>query len=204
MRRRYDAGEYRALVDRLRSARPDIALTTDLIVGFPGETDAEFRATLELVKEVGFVDAFSFKYSPRPGTAAAELTDGVPADVAQERLEALQQQLHAQTGAAHRARVGDVTQVLVTGVSRRGDDQLTGRDPYHRVVNFAAPPGAAVPTPGDLVPVRIVAATPHSLIGERIPEETGFPTRRSLKGGSLIADEEGRGRMLDGASPTGN
>jgi tRNA-2-methylthio-N6-dimethylallyladenosine synthase len=201
MRRRYGADEYRGLVDRLRAARPDIALTTDLIVGFPGETDDDFHATLALVRDVGFVDAFSFKYSPRPGTAAAVMRDAVPGDVAQARLEVLQEQLRVQTSAAHRARVGQTTEVLVTGASRLGEGQLTGRDPYHRVVNFAAATGA-LPHPGELVPVRIVAATPHSLIGEQ--EESAPPLRRSLKGRSGRADEGEHGALLEGLSPTGN
>jgi len=203
MRRRYSADDYRVLVERLRAARPDIALTTDLIVGFHGETDEEFQHTLALVREVAFVDAFSFKYSPRPGTSAATMTEEVPPDVAQERLEILQRQLHAQNGAAHRARVGETTDVLVTGSSRRGEGQLTGRDPYHRVVNFAAEPDFA-PKPGEIVPVQIVAATPHSLIGESMSVESEPTARRPLKGRSLRADEEGRGTMLDGISPTGN
>jgi tRNA-2-methylthio-N6-dimethylallyladenosine synthase len=168
MRRRHDADAYRRVVERLRRARPDVALTTDLIVGFPGESEAEFRATLDLVAEVGFVDAYSFKYSPRPGTRAADAAGQVPPDEAQARLEALQAQLRAQTLAAHRARVGGVSEILVEGASRRGG-QLMGRDPYHRVVNVAAAPGA--PAPGTLAPVRIIEATPHSLIGELMVKE---------------------------------
>jgi tRNA-2-methylthio-N6-dimethylallyladenosine synthase len=97
MRRPYTALAYRALVDRLRAARPDVALTTDLIVGFPGESDADFRATLALVRDVAFVDAYTFKYSPRPGTRAAELPDPVAPEVAQERLEELQELQHVLT-----------------------------------------------------------------------------------------------------------
>jgi tRNA-2-methylthio-N6-dimethylallyladenosine synthase len=162
MRRRYGAGDYRRIVAGLRAARPDLAITTDLIVGFPGESEADFQATLDLVQEVGFVDSYSFKYSPRPGTAAAALPDPVPAPVAQERLERLQALQRRLTLSAHRERVGGSTQVLVEGPSRRGA-QLAGRDPYHRVVNLATTRGVAA---GDLLPVRIVAATPHSLIGE--------------------------------------
>jgi tRNA-2-methylthio-N6-dimethylallyladenosine synthase len=167
MRRRYRADDYRRLVERLRAARPDLALTTDLIVGFPGESDLDFEATLALVREVRFVDAFTFKYSPRPGTAAARDPDPVPPDVAQARLEALQQLQRELTLAAHRERVGGVAEVLVEGPSRRGGRQGTGRDPYHRVVNFAVS-GDGSPAPGELVPMRLVEATPHSLIGERL------------------------------------
>jgi len=208
MRRRYTAGDYRALVARLRDARPDLALTTDLIVGFPGETEADFEATLALVREVGFVDAFSFKYSPRPGTAAAAMGDAIPGDVAQARLEALQTQLHAQTVAAHGARIGDLTHVLVTGASRRGEGQLSGRDPYHRVVNFTAA-GPELPREGDLISVRIAAATPHSLLGEAAEPrsdtaESAPSPRRRLKGEPGSADERGRGALIDGSPPAGN
>lgn len=181
MRRRYTGDDVRRLADRLRRARPDIALTTDLIVGFPGETDADFEATLAMVRDAGFVDGFTFKYSPRPGTTAAEMTGVVPDDVAQQRLEAIQDLLRAHTLAYHRSRVGTETEVLIDGRSRRAQ-QLAGRDPWHRVVNLdaAAFPDAA---PGQLVLVHIAEATPHSLLGEpiapaatpRVPE-VGFPS----------------------------
>jgi tRNA-2-methylthio-N6-dimethylallyladenosine synthase len=167
MRRRYAAADFRRIAAALCRARPDIALTTDLIVGFPGETEADFRATLDLVREVAFTDAFSFKYSPRPGTRAAEdVAEAVSAERAQERLEELQALQRELTLAAHRARVGTRTQVLLEGPSRRGATQLMGRDPYHRVVNLDAAeaglePGAGA---GQLVSVEIVEATPHSLI----------------------------------------
>jgi tRNA-2-methylthio-N6-dimethylallyladenosine synthase len=181
MRRRYGADDYRRLVGRLRAARPDLALTTDLIVGFPGETDADFEATLALVREVGFVDSFSFKYSPRPGTAAARAPDPVPPAVAQARLEALQQLQRELTLAAHRARVGEVALVLAEGPSRRGGRQGSGRDPYHRVVNFAVAPDGS-PAPGELVAMRLVEATPHSLIGEPLaPAARAVPLTEGLR-----------------------
>jgi tRNA-2-methylthio-N6-dimethylallyladenosine synthase len=167
MRRRYTADDYRRLAERLRAARPDLVLTTDLIVGFPGESDADFAASLALVREVGFVDAFSFKYSPRPGTGAAELGDAVAPERASERLDELQALLREQTLAYHRSRVGSACEVLVTGESRRGG-QLSGRDPYHRVVNVAVAAEES-PEPGSLLRVRVVEATPHSLIGEPAP-----------------------------------
>jgi tRNA-2-methylthio-N6-dimethylallyladenosine synthase len=197
MRRRHTSDDYRALVDALREARPDIAITTDLIVGFPGETDADFRNTLDLVRDVGFVDGFSFKYSPRPGTAAASMEGAVPGDVAQARLEELQTLQRALTLAAHRARVGEVTEILVEGDSRRGGGQQSGRDPYHRVVNFG-PPAGARPQPGALFRVKIVEATPHSLIGECPPEETAGSIRRSVKDDSELADEGGRSAVFGG------
>ncbi len=191
MRRRHTADDYRRVVERLRRARPDVAITTDLIVGFPGESDADFRATLDLVAEVAFVDGYSFKYSPRPGTRAAADTQRVPPNLAQERLEELQAQLRAQTLTAHRARVGSRSEILVEGASRRGDQSM-GRDPYHRVVNIAAAPGAV--SPGTLAPVRIIEATPHSLIGEL-----------EVKVSVEFADETGGegSRPLCGLAPTG-
>ena len=188
MRRRHTAAQYRETLARLRGVRPDIAITTDLIVGFPGESDADFRDTLSLVRDVGFVDSFAFKYSPRPGTRALDHGDAVPPEVAQERLEELQRLQRSLTLAAHRVRVGDRTEVLVEGVSRRGG-QLSGRDPYHRVVNFA-PVAEAVP--GEVISLRIVEATPHSLIGESLPGESVKPLRRPVKQRGASADEQGR------------
>jgi tRNA-2-methylthio-N6-dimethylallyladenosine synthase len=191
MRRRYTADDYRRLVDQLRHARPDIAITTDLIVGFPGETDRDFRATLELVGDVGFVDSFSFVFSPRPGTAAARAADTVPAPVAHARLQELQELQRALTLAAHRERVGQRTEILVEGPSRRGGGQLSGRDPYHRVVNLAAGPGGAA-VPGALAEVEIVEATPHSLIGELASGRSAREEARRVKAWSSRADEQGR------------
>jgi tRNA-2-methylthio-N6-dimethylallyladenosine synthase len=190
MRRRYAADDFRRVVEALRGARPDVALTTDLIVGFPGESDADFQATLDLVAEVGFVDAYSFKYSPRPGTAGADLPDAVPAAVAQERLAALQALQRSLTLAYHRSRVGSRIRILVEGESRRGG-QLAGRDPWHRVVNVPVPPAGALPAAGRLLAVRVVDATPHSLLGEVEVKEN--PAR---------ADEPGVGGIGRGAAPS--
>jgi tRNA-2-methylthio-N6-dimethylallyladenosine synthase len=179
MRRRYDSAHYLRLVEQLRAARPDVALTTDLIVGFPGESRADFEATLRVVREAGFVDSYAFKYSPRPGTAATELPDRVPAEEAQERLEELQVLQRALTVAYHRRRVGETVEVLVEGPSRKAESsvagagaQLQGRDPYHRVVNFRA--SRALP-PGRLVRLELVEATPHSLIGEFVGVQPSAP-----------------------------
>jgi tRNA-2-methylthio-N6-dimethylallyladenosine synthase len=169
MRRRYTRARYLEIVEALRAARPDIAITSDLIVGHPGETEADFEATLALVREAGLVDSFSFKYSPRPGTAAAEQGGAVDPDVAQDRLERLQALQKAQTLAYHESRVGGKALVLVDGASRRGGGQLSGRDLHHRVVNLDPAPAAAI-APGRLVEARIRAATPHSLLGEPLGE----------------------------------
>jgi tRNA-2-methylthio-N6-dimethylallyladenosine synthase len=184
MRRRYTVREYLEIVVALRRARPGLALTSDFIVGHPSETRADFEATLALLREVGFVDSFSFKYSPRPGTASAALAESVSSEEAQERLAELQALQRELTFAAHRARVGERVEVLVEGASRRGavgpeGIPLQGRDPQHRVVNFRAP-AAAAPAPGTFIELSIVEATPHSLIGaapeERLP--VNRPPRR--------------------------
>jgi len=188
MRRRHSADAYRLLVERLRESRPGLAITTDLIVGFPGETDADFAETLALVREISFTDAFIFKYSPRPGTAAAILTDEVPESVAQARLEELQELQRARTLDAHRARVGEVVEILVEGSSRRGGAQLSGRDPFHRIVNFSAQ-AESPPAPGSLIRVEIVDATPHSLIGVWNGAVGRDRRPTNVKMGAPIADE---------------
>jgi len=187
MRRRYTRDDYRRVVDGLREARPDLALTTDVIVGFPGETDRDFRETFELVREIGFVDAYLFRYSPRPGTAAATLPEALPTPVAQARLEELQELMRELTWAAHRERVGALTTVLVAGPSRRGGTQMSGRDPYHRVVNFESDGNS--PAPGSLVSVRILAATPHSLLGRVEDAGAPPPRERAVKARAPRADE---------------
>ena len=169
MRRRYTRERYFEIVASLRVARPDVAITSDLIVGFPGETEADFEQTLDLVRVAGLVDSFSFKYSPRPGTGAAEMDEEVPPEVAQDRLERLQAQQRDQTLAYHQSRVGQEALILVEGPSRRGGHQVSGRDLQHRVVNLDLradlDPGQQV-QPGTRLPARIVEATPHSLLAE--------------------------------------
>ncbi len=162
MRRRYTRERYLEIARELGAVRSDLVITSDLIVGFPGETEADFEQTLALVHEAGLVDSFSFKYSPRPGTVAADLADPVPAETAQARLERLQSQQREQTLAYHQSRVGQETLVLIDGPSRRGGDQLSGRDAYQRVVNLDLEPAHGL-QPGDRVRVRLVEATPHSL-----------------------------------------
>jgi tRNA-2-methylthio-N6-dimethylallyladenosine synthase len=186
MRRRYTAREYLAIVAALRRVRPDVALTSDFIVGHPGETRADFEATLALIREVGFVDSFSFKYSARPGTTSAGLGETVSPEESQERLSELQALQRDLTFAAHRARVGERVTVFVEGASRRGAAgadglPLQGRDPQHRVVNFRAPADSA-PEPGSFIELAIVEATPHSLIGSLAREALAVnPLRRAAE-----------------------
>jgi tRNA-2-methylthio-N6-dimethylallyladenosine synthase len=194
MRRRYTAERFLGIVATLRAARPDLDLTTDLIVGFPGETEADFEATLAVVEAAGFVDSFSFKYSPRPGTKAAELADPVAEDLAQDRLERLQALQASLRFEAHRARLGRRVQVLVEGPSRHGGSQLRGRDPHHRVINLEAGSGIGA---GDIVPVEIVEATPHSLIG--VPVAGNHPIGVKTESGTadgLRRGEPSRARPL--------
>ncbi len=167
MNRKHDAAAYRAVVDRLRAARPDIALSSDFIVGFPDETDADFAATLRLVTEVGFAQAYSFKYSARPGTPAAGLAGQVPETVKAERLAALQQLLGAQQLAFNRSSVGRVLPVLVDRAGRRSG-QMLGRSPHLQAVHVAGPPRLL----GRIVDVRIDAGHANSLAGTVVTAET--------------------------------
>ncbi len=164
MKRGYTSLEYRSIVRRLRKARPDLSLSSDFIVGFPGETEADFAATLALARELEFDASFSFLYSPRPGTPAAELPDPVPLAQKQERLLRLQAQLEAQAGALSAAMVGSEQRVLVEGPSKKNAAELAGRTGNNRVVNFPAPPDLV----GRFADVRITAALSHTLRGELV------------------------------------
>lgn len=190
MRRRYDRSRYVELARALHTARPGLVLTTDLIVGFPGETEADFLDTLSILDEADLVDSFSFKYSPRPGTRAAELAQTVSPEEAQERLLRLQTRQSERTLAYHRSRVGELTRVLVDGPSRLGAGQFSGRDPHLRVVNLEAEPGAG-PRTGDLVEVRITDATPHSLRAVRLAAQ--HDPDRSEAGGTIAPARHERG-----------
>jgi tRNA-2-methylthio-N6-dimethylallyladenosine synthase len=165
MKRGYTALEYKSIVRRLRAARPDVSISSDFIVGFPGETDADFAKTLALVEEVGFDASFSFPYSPRPGTPAAELADDTPHAAKLERLQRLQAALETQARRISDAMVGTSQRVLVEGRSRKDAAELAGRTANNRVVNFPGDGGLV----GGFVDVRIEAALPHSLRGRLAP-----------------------------------
>ena len=160
MNRRHSADDYRRIVDRLRAARPDIAMSSDFIVGFPGETDRDFAETLRLVTDVGYAQAYTFKYSPRPGTPAAVLEDQVPDDVKAERLASLQALIDAQQEAFNRASVGRRVPVLLERRGRKAG-QLIGRSPAMQSVHAAAPESCL----GRVVDLEIVAGGPNSLRG---------------------------------------
>jgi tRNA-2-methylthio-N6-dimethylallyladenosine synthase len=164
MKRGYTALEYRSIVRRLRQARPQISLSSDFIVGFPGETEADFEATLKLARDAGFDASFSFIYSPRPGTPAAELPDEVSHSEKLERLQRLQVQIETQARAISERMMGTIQRVLVEGFSRKDKSELCGRTGNNRVVNF---PGNAR-LRHSYVDVRITAALPHSLRGEPV------------------------------------
>src|SRR5207249_1421774 len=160
MRRTYSRDRYLRLVEELRDAIPDLALTTDLIVGFPGETEDEFGETIEAVREVGFDGAFTFVYSPRSGTEAAAMPDQVPDEVKHDRIERLIDVVQQVAATRNAARVGGVEEVLVEGTSRTDPSLLRGRTRRNTTVNFA---GTAAP--GELVDVRIDDATSTTLRG---------------------------------------
>ncbi|HYZ63515.1 MAG TPA: tRNA (N6-isopentenyl adenosine(37)-C2)-methylthiotransferase MiaB [Acetobacteraceae bacterium] len=166
MNRKHNAADYLRLVDRLRAARPDLALSSDFIVGHPGETDADFQATLHLVRRVGFAQAFSFKYSPRPGTPAAAAPNQVPDDVKDARLQELQALLREQQSRFNRDSEGLTLPVLFTGPGRK-PGQLSGRSPYLQPVHVSAPLALI----GTQTPVRIVVGHPNSLAGSLAEEK---------------------------------
>jgi len=162
MKRGYTVLEYKSIVRRLRAARPAVSISSDFIIGFPGESDEDFAATMKLVDDVGFDSSFSFIYSPRPGTPAAEFSDDTSHETKLARLQALQQKIEEQARAISAALVGTTQRVLVDGASRRNSGELAGRTDNNRVVNFAGSKELI----GDFVDVAITAALPHSLRGE--------------------------------------
>ena len=167
MKRGYTTLEYKSIVRKLRAARPDISLSTDFIVGFPGETDDDFEKTMKLIDDVGFDASFSFIYSPRPGTPALELADDTPAEVKSARLSRLQKRIDELAQAVSQAMVGSVQRVLVEGTSKKDVHELAGRTDNNRIVNFAGNPRLI----NTFVDVRITGAQPHSLRGEIVIRE---------------------------------
>jgi len=168
MKRGYTTLEFKSLVRKLRAARPDLSLSSDFIVGFPGETEEDFAKTMKLIDDIGFDASFSFIYSPRPGTPAADLADDTPQEVKVRRLMRLQARIEELAQAVSQAMVGTVQRVLVEGHARKDASELAGRTANNRVVNFAG--GARLV--GQYVDVRITAALPHSLRGEAVVRET--------------------------------
>jgi tRNA-2-methylthio-N6-dimethylallyladenosine synthase len=164
MKRGHTVLEYLSKIRRLRQARPDIHVSSDFIVGFPGETHADFEATMRLVEQADFDHSFSFIYSPRPGTPASNLPDDVTPEEKKHRLAILQRRLEELAQAKSRRMVGSVQRVLVTGVSRKNAQELAARTDNNRVINFAGDPSLV----GGFVEVRVTAALPNSLRGELV------------------------------------
>lgn len=167
MKRGYTTLEYKSVIRKLRAVRPDISISSDFIVGFPGETEDDFEKTMGLIEEVGFDTSFSFLFSPRPGTPAAEMTDSTPDEVKSARLARLQKRIEAQAQVISQAMVGTVQRVLVEGPSKKDPGELAGRTDNNRVVNFVGNPRQI----NHFVTVKITSALPHSLRGEVVIQD---------------------------------
>jgi tRNA-2-methylthio-N6-dimethylallyladenosine synthase len=163
MKRGHTALEYKSKIRRLRKLRPDISVSSDFIIGFPGETEADFAATMKLIEEIEFDSSFSFVYSARPGTPAADLPDDTDEETKKQRLKILQNRIVQQAQQISRRMVGSTQKILVTGVSKKDPGQLQGRTENNRVVNFSATDQSLI---GDFIDVDIVEALPNSLRGQ--------------------------------------
>lgn len=163
MKRGHTAIEYKSKIRRLRAIRPDISISSDFIVGFPGETDEDFAATMKLIEEIGFDTSFSFIYSARPGTPAADIADDVDPSIKKNRLQILQQRIQQHASEISRKMVGGTQRLLVTGVSKKDPGQLQGRTENNRVVNFTSDNTALI---GQFVTAEILEALPNSLRGK--------------------------------------
>jgi tRNA-2-methylthio-N6-dimethylallyladenosine synthase len=161
MNRKHTAADYRRVIDRFRAASPQIAFSSDFIVGFPAETEADFEATLALVTQIGYAGAYSFKYSPRPGTPAAEMPEMVPAAVMDQRLERLQQLIDAQQSAFNKASIGRTVDVLFERAGRK-PGQIVGRTAYLQPAHVMTPDSIV----GQILPVRVDSLERYSLLGE--------------------------------------
>jgi tRNA-2-methylthio-N6-dimethylallyladenosine synthase len=167
MKRGYTGLEYKSIIRRIKAVRPDISISSDFIVGFPGETEADFEAMMKLVEDVGFDNSFSFIFSKRPGTPAANLEDDTPHEVKLARLQRLQAQIDLNTRKTSAAMVGTVQRILVEGPAKKGQGELAGRTENNRVVNFA--PGELGETlVGQLVDVRITESLDYTLRGDLV------------------------------------
>ncbi|MCG8325670.1 MAG: tRNA (N6-isopentenyl adenosine(37)-C2)-methylthiotransferase MiaB [Thiotrichales bacterium] len=166
MKRNHTALEYKSIIRKLRKVRPDISLSSDFIVGFPGETDQDFEDTMKLIRETGFDQSFSFIYSPRPGTPAASLPDATPMAVKKERLQRLQACINAMATDISQGMIGSIQTILVEGPSRKNPREICGRTENNRIVNFTGDHSLI----GRFVDVEITAALPNSLRGELLED----------------------------------
>jgi len=174
MKRGYTVMEYKSTVRKLRAVRPDLSLSSDFIVGFPGETEDDFAKLMKLVEDVGFDASFSFIFSPRPGTPAANLPDDTPHEVKLRRLQTLQKALEANVARISASRVGTVQRILVEGPSKKNPHELMGRTACNRIVNFDSGPHAQRLI-GQMIDVTITQALPHSLRGTVVVRECQAP-----------------------------
>ena len=166
MKRRYTVEQYIEIISKLRKYRPDISMSSDFIIGFPGETDEDFKATMNLIETIGYDHSFSFIYSPRPGTPASSLPDDVPMAIKQRRLYTLQQRILQMAADISSSMVGSIQSVLVDGLSKKDENQVCGRTENNRVVNFDGPKSLI----GQFAQVEITEALPNSLRGQLVLE----------------------------------
>jgi tRNA-2-methylthio-N6-dimethylallyladenosine synthase len=195
MRRSYRKDTYLGIISRVREAMPDAAITTDIIVGFPGETDEDFDHTLDVVRQARFAGCFTFQYSKRPGTPAADMADQVPPDVVRSRYERLVEVVEDVAWAQNRAQIGRVVEVLVAEGEGRKDDRtarMSGRAADNRLVHFAAVPDAR---PGDVVSAEVTYAAPHHLVADNVRG-----VRRTRAGDAWEARQA---RPAEAPAPTG-
>ncbi len=176
MKRGHTVLEYKSTIRQLRVARPGISISSDFIIGFPGETDADFLATMSLIDELEFDHSYSFIYSPRPGTPAAGMPDDVPHEVKQLRLKQLQTRISELAAAYSQAMVGSVQHVLVEGISRKSEQQLTGRTSNNRSVNFTGPQDLI----GNFIDIEISEALPNSLRGVMLQNHDNLPANQAV------------------------
>lgn len=162
MKRSYTGIEYKSIIRKLRELRPNLSMSSDFIVGFPGETDADFEQTMQLIEDVGFDQSFSFIFSARPGTPAASLADDTPMEVKKARLQRLQSRINEMASEISQQMVGTTQKILVTGLSKKSEDEIAGRTENNRVVNVQASASLI----GELIDVKITDAFPNSLRGE--------------------------------------
>jgi tRNA-2-methylthio-N6-dimethylallyladenosine synthase len=202
MRRSYRAERYLGIIDRVRATIEDAAITTDIIIGFPGETEADFEATIDVVRQARFAGAYTFQYSKRPGTPAASLPDQLPKAIVQERYERLVAVQEEIAWAENRAQVGRSLEVLVSQGEGRKDAataRLSGRARDNRLVHFTVPPGHEQPRPGDVVTVTATYAAPHHVVADA----SSLAVRRTRAGDAWQAQQLAEGDRSSGARPVG-
>ena len=181
MRRSYRSEKYLGILERVRAQIPNAAITTDIIVGFPGESEEDFQDTMRVVREARFAAAYTYQYSKRPGTPAADMQDQIPKEVVQERYERLMALVNEVALKENQNQIGTEVEVLVAYEGRKDDatSRMSGRSPENRLVHFEVPAGAEIPRPGDVVSVVVTAAAPYHLLAD---DQTNYSVRRTIAG----------------------